>query len=110
MQGSAAPRKEVWSITLEAFWMALLCCAAIVAFVFLSPRETTIRQDPVPLEVFTIGSTRQQVRAVQGEPTAIEGNAWRYGASTVYFDGNLVVGWRVAPDTPLKVKQPARTR
>lgn len=101
---------DFWDITLGAFWVAVLCCAVITAFVLLGPRKPVILPDLEPA-AFTVGSSRQQVRAVQGEPTVVEGNVWRYGASRVYFDGNLVVGWRITPDHPLKVLQPpARKR
>jgi hypothetical protein len=98
-----------WDITLGAFWIAVLCCAIITAFSLLGPKGPVVLPEPKPL-TFTVGSSRQQVRAVQGEPTAVEGNIWRYGASRVYFDGNLVVGWRVAPNHPLKVLQLPRKR
>ncbi len=35
---------------------------------------------------FTLGSTPEEVLAVQGLPTAIEGDTWRYGLSTIIFD------------------------
>jgi hypothetical protein len=85
-------------MTLAAFWVAVLCCAAIVAFAFLAPKKMVVLPEPEPA-AFALGSTRQQVRAVQG-------NVWRYGSSTVYFDGNLVVGWRILPESPLKVQLP----
>ncbi len=96
---------DFWDITLGAFWIAVLCCAMITAFALLGPKKPVILPDSEPA-TFTVGSSRQQVRAVQGEPTAVEGKVWRYGASRVYFDGNLVVGWRTAPDHPLRVLQP----
>lgn len=57
---------------------------------------------PPPQAAFGIGATHDQVRAVQGNPTAIQGSIWRYGKSEVYFLGGHVAGWRTAPATPLK--------
>jgi hypothetical protein len=44
-------------------------------------------------DVFTLGSTKAIVRTVQGAPTNISGNVWRYGAATVSFTGDLVTGY-----------------
>ena len=96
---------DFWDITLGAFWVAVLCCAMIAGFVLLGPKKPVVLPDSEPV-TFTVGSSRQQVRAVQGEPTAVEGNVWRYGASSVYFESNRVVKWRITPDHPLKVLQP----
>lgn len=61
------PGGRTWSFTLAAFWIALLCCLAIFVFGFLGPREVVL-PDPPPT-TFTVRSTRQQVRIVQGNPT-----------------------------------------
>lgn len=100
---AAGAAGELWSITLAAFWAAVLCCLVIVAVALFGPKRAVVLPDSEP-SVIAVGSTRQQVRAVQGEPTAIEGNVWHYGASRIYFDGNLVTGWRVARGSPLKVQ------
>lgn len=51
---------------------------------------------------FTVGSSIADVILVQGEPTKIEGNAWYYGESVVYFENGLVTEWQRHPDYPLK--------
>lgn len=56
-----------------------------------------VRADPskpadssVPKGYFTIGSTQDDVAAVQGAPTSIQGNLWFYRSSTVLFrDGKV---------------------
>jgi hypothetical protein len=57
----------------------------------------------LPAWEFRIGSTQQQVRAVQGAPTAVNGSVWRYGRSEVHFIGGRVAGWKTSPEHPLKV-------
>jgi hypothetical protein len=42
---------------------------------------------------FTLGSTRDDVLAVQGTPTSLEGGRWRYDASYVEFEGGHVSGY-----------------
>ncbi|MGB6131108.1 MAG: J domain-containing protein [Acidobacteriaceae bacterium] len=48
-------------------------------------------------EFFTIGSTRKDVLAVQGIPTAYSTDTFEYGSSRVFFVGDKVVGWENAP-------------
>lgn len=44
----------------------------------------------VPKDYFTLGSTQEDVVAVQGPPTSIQGNLWFYRSSTVLFrDGKV---------------------
>lgn len=52
---------------------------------------------------FTLGSDKAWVSEVQGAPLQIQGTEWRYGFSTVQFDGNKVVSWNSSELNPLKV-------
>lgn len=52
---------------------------------------------------FTIGSDKEWVSSVQGPPLQIRGPEWRYGFSTVQFDGNKVISWTSSELNPLKV-------
>jgi hypothetical protein len=63
-----------------------------------------------PTGYFTLYSSQDEVRAVQGAPTAQLATAWRYGSSTVNFSNGVVVGYsnasknlkvRVTPASPL---------
>jgi len=62
---------------------------------------------------FTVGSTRDEVLAVQGTPSEFSDRVWRYGSSSVLFSDDRVAGWDVEPDSPLKVQmlpsRPVRT-
>jgi isocitrate lyase len=62
---------------------------------------------------FTIGSTKDEVLAVQGAPTEFTDLVWYYGSSSVFFRGNRVTRWDVSSGSPLKVQmlpsQPVRT-
>jgi hypothetical protein len=58
----------------------------------------------------TIGSTREEVLAQQGPPTASTENKLVYGGSELYLKNNAVVGWRINRATsPLHVKLWPRT-
>jgi len=60
---------------------------------------------------FTLGSTRDEVLAVQGTPARIMGNRWQYGFSEIRFREGRVIAYdnffgdlkvRLLPSTPLK--------
>ncbi len=53
---------------------------------------------------FGIGTTKDQVRAIQGNPDQATDTTWRYGASEVYFVQDRVVGWRVSSSSPLYLR------
>jgi hypothetical protein len=53
---------------------------------------------------FGIGSSRDEVRALQGPPTEAEGNVWKYGKSEVHFLQGRVVSWVNDPANPLRVR------
>jgi hypothetical protein len=53
---------------------------------------------------FTLGSTKDEVLAVQGTPTKFGGYQWTYGSSTVDFNNDRVVSWNQFYGSPLKVK------
>ncbi len=59
--------------------------------------------DRTTLSFFTRGSSKGEVRAIQGKPTRESENLWEYGASQVVFSGDRVVAWRESPLSPLKV-------
>ncbi len=52
---------------------------------------------------FTLGSEKEWVSYVQGPPLQIKGAIWRYGFSTITFEGNKVVGWNNSALNPIKV-------
>ena len=52
---------------------------------------------------FTLGSDKEWVSTVQGPPLQIRGPEWRYGFSTIQFDGNKVISWTNSELNPLKV-------
>ena len=59
--------------------------------------------NPVPAS-FTIGSTKDEVLAVQGTPTRMTERLWEYGASRVFFTDNRVTRWEVWPGSPLHTR------
>jgi hypothetical protein len=51
---------------------------------------------------FTVGSTKDEVLAIQGEPTTLTDTSWGYGLSSVYFRNGRVVSWQIWSRDPLK--------
>ena len=61
---------------------------------------------PAPANsMFGQGSTKTEVRRLQGEPLRESDNVWEYGVSRVYFEQDRVVSWYESPLDPLKVKR-----
>ena len=59
--------------------------------------------DPT-LKEFGLGSSKDQVLAVQGTPTAFSGDRFEYGRSVVFFKEGRVIGWKDDPtSTVLRV-------
>ncbi len=52
---------------------------------------------------FGIGSSMAQVLAVQGTPSYLGDNDWKYGQSSVQFSDGKVIGWQERPGSPLNV-------
>lgn len=60
---------------------------------------------PKTLAAFARGSTKDQVRSIQGTPLRESEEFWDYGLSRVYFDRKgLVSGWQESPLDPLRVQ------
>lgn len=57
-------------------------------------------------QYFSIGSTKDEVRLVQGIPSRTRRSVWHFGESAVYFLGDRVSGWRESPRDPLKTLPP----
>jgi len=63
------------------------------------------RNQPVELRdgIFDIGSSKDEVRSIQGTPVSETETVWDYGTSRVYFEHNRVVRWEASPLQPLRV-------
>ena len=60
----------------------------------VSVKESEPTAIDIPEDTFTIGSTKDQVEAVMGNPTSNLGSSWNYEYSSVRFDQNEQVnGW-----------------
>lgn len=69
------------------------------------PLRAQLNAPPAPHQgpnYFTRGSTKAEVRRVQGMPLRETDTVWEYGVSRVYFDGDRVVGWSESSLDPLK--------
>lgn len=73
-----------------------------------TPLKTNLLSDSssqVP-ETFTVGSTKAEVRALEGTPLVETNTLWDYGLSKVHFRDDRVVSWENSPMRPLKVRRP----
>lgn len=63
------------------------------------------RDQPLELRegLFYIGSTKEEVRSIQGTPVSETETVWDYGPSRVFFEHNRVVRWEASPLQPLRV-------
>jgi hypothetical protein len=62
-------------------------------------------EDP-QVPYFTVGSTKDDVLRIQGAPSRIAGNVFRYGLSEVHFKNGRVESWYTDPSSPLKARVP----
>ena len=53
---------------------------------------------------FTVGSTKDEVIAIQGSPSAFSDRKFRYGLSTVSFEHGRVTKWETYSSSPLKAR------
>ncbi len=63
------------------------------------------RDQPVQMQegTFEVGSTKDEVRAIQGTPVTETETVWDYGPSRVHFRNNRVIHWEESPMQPLRV-------
>lgn len=71
----------------------------------LNARLQTDSASPKLPVAFSVGSTKAEVRLVQGEPVRESEKIWDYGISRVFFEHGRVVGWHESPIDPLKIKR-----
>jgi len=109
------PRRRVRSWV--PFALGAIVATGAIAFVLYEKRDraepiVTVPTRPVPPTLvpasagFTLGSTRDEVRKIQGEPTSIDktfGERWAYGMAEVEFRKGVVYGWRSSAFDKLKV-------
>jgi hypothetical protein len=72
----------------------------------VAPTPATPPTPPPNTTGFTIGSSREAVRKIMGEPTSIDqtfGERWAYGMAEVSFKDGVVHGWRSSAFDKLKV-------
>ena len=68
-----------------------------------SSHESPIHEAAV--QYFDKGSTKAEVRAIQGSPLRETDKVWDYGISRIYFDRDKVVGWHESPLEPLRTRR-----
>jgi len=73
-----------------------------------NPLHAHLRNDKsVPSQAtdFGVGSTKADVRSVQGTPMLETDTMWDYGTSRVYFKDDRVVSWEESPISPLHLRR-----
>jgi hypothetical protein len=72
-----------------------------------NPLRASINVDPVTTGKALIqrGSTKNEVRAIQGTPWHQTEREWVYGSSRIYFSGDVVTGWDESIRNPLKIRK-----
>ena len=92
-------------------WILFVLAGALIMEVLLSPFGAI---QGAHRGYFTIGSTKDEVLAVQGTPTRMvistDGSIWYYGMSKVHFASGRVRSWNISPHNPLKVRRIAESR
>jgi curved DNA-binding protein CbpA len=73
-----------------------------------TPLKTTLLPSSSPQvpDTFTVGSSKAEVRALEGTPLVETSTLWDYGLSKVHFQDDRVVSWESSPMRPLKVRHP----
>ncbi len=79
--------------------------------------EGAARGEPVPATAagsgalyFSYGASKEDVLAIQGRPTRVEGETWYYGRSRIHFDDGVVVNWEIDLSHPLRIRLPGQAR
>jgi outer membrane protein assembly factor BamE (lipoprotein component of BamABCDE complex) len=65
--------------------------------------QPAIAVEPTPAYI-TVGSTKDDVLAIQGMPSRFSEQVWEFGQSRLYFNGDHVARWDVWLRFPLKVR------
>lgn len=71
----------------------------------LKASAAAIRSATSPESTFGMGSTKAEVRRLQGDPIRESDKVWEYGVSRIYFEQDRVVKWYESPLDPLKLKR-----
>jgi hypothetical protein len=66
----------------------------------LAAAETS--EPAVPAPQLAVGMTQEDVRSIEGDPTAVHGDRWEYGPSWVRFERDQLVDWYSSPFHSLK--------
>lgn len=59
---------------------------------------------PLVKRFFSVGSTKQEVRAIQGAPLRETDALWEYRVSRIYFKNDRVTSWYSSPLDPLRAQ------
>ena len=70
----------------------------------LNPLKVKLASTSTGKSYFTVGSTHEEVIAIQGTPTTFTETRFTYGHSVIYFENDQVTHWENSPPNPLKVK------
>jgi hypothetical protein len=68
------------------------------------PDRASKKPSKLLLPYVTLGSTKEEVLQQQGPPTSASDDKLVYGKSELYLKDGSVVGWRIDPSSPIRVK------
>lgn len=71
----------------------------------LKASAAATRGPALPESTFGMGSSKAEVRRLQGDPIRESDKVWEYGVSRIYFEQDRVVKWYESPLDPLKIKR-----
>ena len=75
-----------------------------------TPEPYSPAASPTGRDLFTVGSTKDEVLAVQGTPSKFTDTTLTYGLSDVFFTNGRVVSWNQYATSPLKAELLPSTR
>jgi hypothetical protein len=110
--GSAAPAPQEETVTASAPAASAQPATAgtsaaqrpmsAVSHVVVPAQKSFVHEHALPF--ITAGLTRDEVIAAQGTPTRDTADELDYGDSKIYFADGVVMGWRIEPSSPIRVK------
>jgi hypothetical protein len=74
----------------------------------VSLKARLVASTSTSLDFFTVGSTKDDVLNLQGQPNSFGETQWNYGSSAVYFSQGKVISWTKG-SMPLKARLVAST-
>ncbi|MGE3541710.1 MAG: J domain-containing protein [Candidatus Tectimicrobiota bacterium] len=89
--------------TLLSLWLFIPPPSPVLRSPVIRSTTSMPAEVPAPRPYITVGSTPEEVRAIQGPPAYASERLWEYRGSRLYFRDGRVSGWDIWPAAPLQV-------